>query len=136
MTISDGVYEDYIAGKNSFAKKFSPNIFTEEGDKIETNSCEDFFVSEKKQKREELWWSFAINGVILAIIVLMIIVFNIRELEPYVEQIQSAPHHTVYLKERVDFNCIIHLACNLLEPLKVCDEFRSALLDSASEQHE
>jgi hypothetical protein len=112
MTISDGVYEDYIAGKNSFAKKFSPNIFTEEGDKMETNSCEDFF--EKKQNKEELWWSFAINGVILAIILLVIIVFNIRELEPYVEQIQSAPHHTVYLKERVDFYCV---------PLGLCHNF-------------
>ena len=51
---------------------------------------------------KELCWSFGINAVILAIIGVMVLVFNIRELEPYVEQIPSTPHHTVYLKERVD----------------------------------
>ena len=58
-----------------------------------------------------------INAVILAIIVLMIIVFNIRELEPYVEQIQSAPHHTVFLKERVAL-CLCQLLSRTFETLK------------------
>ena len=112
MTITDGVYEDYVSGKNSFAKKFSANIFTEDGEKTETNSDEDFF--EKNAENNEFWWCFAINAVILAIIVLMIVVFNIRELEPYVEQIQSAPHHTVYLKESVNLYCL---------PVGLCHNF-------------
>ncbi|CBY08717.1 unnamed protein product [Oikopleura dioica] len=95
MTITDGVYEDYISGSNSFAKKFIPNIFTEEGDKIETIGTKDI---SKKNSKEEFWWSFSINAFILTTIGLMIFIFNIRELEPYVEQIPSAPHHTIFLK--------------------------------------